>query len=68
MRNVEDGIAAHTGSVDFETGIESALKTIEPYITEDIAIMDVQEMIDTYVGFSHPHVSQRPKILDILET
>ena len=41
LRNIEDETVAYTGNVLFQTGIESVLKTIEPYIVEDIAVMDI---------------------------
>lgn len=54
--------------MDHPTGIDAVLKTIEPYLVDEIALMTVEDMINTFVAYTHPHASQRLAILDLLET
>ena len=68
LRNIEDETAVNVGQVEHQTTVEAVLKTIEPYLMDDIAVMNVEDLTNTFVAYSHPHVSKRPGILDILET
>jgi len=57
IRNVEDETVGYTNEVTHPTGVEAVLKTIEPYLVEEIALMSAQDMINTFVAYTHPHVS-----------
>jgi|688.fasta_scaffold1262172_1 hypothetical protein len=35
---------------------------------EEINLLSVKDMLNTYIGYSHPHVSKRFDILDLIET
>jgi len=48
--------------------MEVILETIEPYITENLPNLTLVDLTNAFIGFSHPHVSTRLGILDLLET
>ena len=43
------------------------LKTVEPYIADEMALLSVQDLVNAYIGFSHPHSSQPFEVLSLIE-
>ena len=68
LGHVLDENTHHTGEVYDVTIIQAVLETVEPYISSKLSVMNFKEMSDAFVGFSHPHASERLAILDTLES
>lgn len=48
--------------------MESTLETIEPYIVDELPILNVTDLTNAYIGFTHSDAGQRFEILDLIET
>lgn len=64
LRQIEDPFE----DILHQDPIEVALQTIEPYLVHNIHSMGVKEMTSVLVAYTHPLVSKRLKILDLIET
>jgi hypothetical protein len=42
-------------------------KTLEPYIAEDINILDAVDLKNAYLGYSHQHLSESLKLKENIE-
>lgn len=71
LRQVFDELADFSGQVGTEinhtTQVEATLETIQPYIISKINVLTVEDLTNAFIGFSHPHVSERFDILDQIE-
>ena len=54
--------------VPFDNQISLSLATIEPYIIDNMQHLEFVDLMNAYLGFSHPHQPSRPKILESLES
>lgn len=43
------------------------LEKLEPYIAENLDLLTAEDLINCFVGFSHPHCQKRLTILDEIE-
>ena len=68
LAHVLDETASYHTEIDFVTSIDGILETLEPYFQEKLEVLSFDQLVDTYIGFSHPHTSRRPDILDMIET
>lgn len=66
---VEDENAGQqvSGHIDFSTSIDYYLETVEPYIADQLNYLQVNDILNAIVGFSHPHCTKRLDVLDLLE-
>ena len=51
----------------YTTAVEAILETLEPYIQDEITLLTVGELINAYVGFTHPHISRPFQITNLIE-
>lgn len=66
-RQFEDELAANGVEICYTTGVEDILTVIEPYILDELQLLNVSEMVNAYVGFTHPHLSRPFEVTNFIE-
>ena len=68
-RYIEDEVASMGGNAEitYTTGVEIILQTVEPYIQEELSLLSISDLINAYIGFTHPHVSRPFQITNLIE-
>lgn len=64
MRQLRDDNA---GEALYPTFVQSVLETAEPYLKDDLSFMDVHDLVNLLVGFTHPDATNRLALADIIE-
>ena len=67
LRHIQDESASISGQVNQSNVVEVCLETIEPYIVDELPVLSMHDMVQAYIGFTHPHTTKRLPILDLIE-
>ena len=62
----EQMVASQT-QLEFATSLELILEKVEPYLASNIELLTNEDLINCFIGFSHPHCQKRLPILDSIE-
>lgn len=67
MRQLNDEAVNKTGKALYPTFVQSVLETSEPYLKDDLSFMDVHDLVNLLVGFTHPDTTKRLALADLIE-
>ena len=67
LKYIQEGDYASVAKIGGVSSVQIILETCEPYILEKLPLLMVDEMIDTLLAFSHPHVAKRFSVVSKME-
>ena len=64
LRTLKDGTP---GEKLYPTFVQNVLEASEPYLMEDVSLMDVSDLVNVLVGYTHPDTYNRLALADVIE-